>query len=144
MGLESKVRYLTRLLKSHDSNLYAQETRLGRIDIYRKSSLGCNPPHFLFALTENWTVDARSVDWGIEPVLHRIKELDLWNNESLVDDLIKGYEKTEKAKEREFSNMTESFLHDYRKPFARATDGVNTSLLQKTDRRREHEKLRGF
>jgi hypothetical protein len=131
MGLGySRARTLTKHLKEHDSKLYATNSKDDRIDIYRKSELGCNPPHFLFPLTNDWTVAGRPVEWGIEVVIARIKAHDLWRDDSMAERLIESYEQAEASKERARKNNMESFLYDYRKTFAKATDGVNTSLLK--------------
>jgi hypothetical protein len=131
MRADSRAKTLTRHLRAHDSKLFAVNFKEDRIDVYRKSDLGCNPPHFLFPLTDDWTISGRPVEWGIEVVLARIKAHDLWRDDSLAEQLIASYEKASESKDRDRRNNLESFLYDYRSTFAKATNGVNTSLLPK-------------
>lgn len=127
----SRIRELTLALRSHDSCLYAQETKLGRIDVMRKSSYGETPPHFLFALTDDWKPTGRPVPWGIEVVINRIKAQDLWRDDTLVEQLIAANTKAEEAKDRDFRNSVESFLYEFRPQFHKATNEINTSTLEK-------------
>ena len=127
----SRIGEITLALRSHDSCLYAQETKAARIDVMRKSSYGDTPPHFLFALTDDWKPTGRPVPWGIEVVINRIKAQDLWRDDTNVDQLIAAHEKAEASKERDFKNSVESFLYDFRSQFQRATNEINTSTLEK-------------
>lgn len=122
---------LNRELKNHDSFLYLQEMPNGRFDVYRRSSLGCNPPHLIFSLTSNWTVKGRPIEYGIDVVLARIKAHDLWRDDTFVDNYIKSHQKLKESQDRDLSNNIESFLYDFRSQFAKATDGINTSNLEK-------------
>lgn len=127
----SRQKYLDRELKLHDSLLSVEETKLGRLDIYRKSSFGCNPPHFIFSLTDNWLPTGRPVEWGVDVVINRIKAHDLWRNETIVDTIEKELEADEKARERHLKNSIEDFMGDFQRQFAKATDGINTGTLDK-------------
>ncbi len=115
----------------YDSELYAQESKAGRIDIYRRSKHNDSPPHFLFALTDDWTAKGTPVPWGIEPLLNRIKAMDLWRDDTFVERWIKNHEKEVESQDRARRNSIESFLYDFRRQFARATNDVNTSTLEK-------------
>lgn len=126
-----RVRYLSRELKVHDSLLFAQETKPGRIDIYRASSFGGHPPHYVFSLTDSWTTDGKPVEWGVDVIINRIKAHDLWRDETIVDTIIADLEKAEEGRKRDFQNSVESFLLDFRRQFAKATDSVNTGTLNK-------------
>lgn len=128
---------VTRYLKEHDSQLYASRQPTGVIWVLRRNRARPHEPHFIFALTDNWTAQGRPVEWGILPILNRIKAIDLWNSgDSVVERVIADYERAEESDRRAARNSIESFLIEFRKPFARATDGINTSLLPKTDKRR--------
>jgi hypothetical protein len=135
----AKLSTLNRNLRNYDSCLYAVEHRLGRYDVYRKSSLACNPPHFLFSLTDSWKPDGRPCDYGVDVVLNRVKAQDLWRDDSFVERYLAETEKQEEAKERDFRNNIESFLYDFRRQFARATNDINTSSLAKIDPRRKQD-----
>ncbi len=125
---------LNRSLKNYDSCLYAQETKFGRYDVYRKASLSCNPPHFLFSLTDDWKPTGRPIDYGTMVVLDRIKAHDLWRDDKFVENYIKNHEAQEESRDRDFRNNVESFLYDFRKDFQKATADINTSTINKTYR----------
>jgi hypothetical protein len=69
------------------------------------------------------------VDWGIEPILARLKEMDL-HNRDVVGDLIRDYEKREQAKARHMRSENEAFFSHNHKRFARATSDINTALIK--------------
>lgn len=131
----TSVKSLTRALKSHDAALFAQETKPGRVDVYRANRMFLEPPHYVFSLTEDWTVNSRPVPWGIEVVVNRIKAHDLWRDDTFVDRLLETQEKREESEQRAFRNNVEGFLSDFRTQFHRATNGVNTSTLNKVSRK---------
>lgn len=84
------------------------------------------------------------MNWGVEVIIARLKALDLWRNDKLAEELILGYEKDEQIKQKDFRNNVESFLKDFRRQFAKATDGINTACLSQTDKRRLGEKKYGY
>lgn len=131
------VKNWTRVLKDYDSSLYAQETKLGRIDVYRKSRLNDSPPHFLFALTDNWKPEGTPTWYGSEVVLNRIKAHDLWRDDSFIENWIKEHEKIKASEKRAFKNSIESFLYDFRSEFQKATKDINTSNLKKLHRKED-------
>lgn len=135
--MNSSIRYMERELKSHDSSLFIQESKAGRFDVYRKSSLGCNPPHFIFSLTDTWQPTGRPVPWGIDIVINRIKAHDIWRDDSFIERWISNHEKEKESEGRAFKNSVESFLYDFRSQFSRATNEINTSLLDKKVIRKE-------
>lgn len=132
-----RVREVTSALKLHDNCLYAQETKPGRIDIYRKSKFGGHLPNLVMSLTDDWTVKGHPVSWGIDVILNRLKAHDLWRDDTFVDQWIKTHEESEKSKERDFHNSVESFLYDFRSQFHRATNEFNTAGLRKRFPERE-------
>lgn len=90
----------------------------------------------VFALTDNWSMSGQPIRWGSEVVLARLKAIDQWNNNP-IKDMEEAREKAEDSHWRDFSNNTEAFLKDFRRQFAKATTDINTSTLEKIDRRRE-------
>lgn len=99
-----------------------------------------NRPHLVFALTDNWSVKGTPVEWGIEPIIAKLKECDSYQR-NIVEDLIKSYEKADRAKQREFRNNAEAFFSHERKRFAQAMDGINTSQIKsdKNNKRRNRK-----
>lgn len=92
--------------------------------------------HLVFCLTDNWSIKGKPVDWGLEPIRARLVAMDLWNRHTFMDELEAQDEKDKASSQRAFKNTTESFLKDFRRQFARATNDVNTGNLAKIDKRR--------
>jgi len=133
--MQGRVKDVTRAVKQHDPCLYAQETKPGRIDLYRKNRESLSPPHYLMSLTHNWQAEGRPVDWGIEPIMHRLRAMDLWRDDNFVEQFVADNEKEEMSRERSRKNNVESFLYDFRKQFQKATNEINTSTLEKVKRK---------
>lgn len=140
---------LTKHLKVFDRLLYAEQGHSGQHAIFRKSKryehfefegqtlfYERSSPHLIFALTDTWAPGGRPVDWGIEPILNRLKAMDMWADETVYDRFMKQEEKEKESKDKYLKNSIEDFLKDFRRQFARATNDVNTSSLSKTDKRR--------
>ena len=133
------VSKITRLVKTYDPDLRAQCLMFPRIDIYRQRRDKTSPPYYVFSLTDNWTLTGKPVEWGSEPILARLKAMDLWNNGIGLEQAIEHNTKLEESKERDRKNSIESFLLDFRRQFAKTFDGVNTANLKKIDKRKEIE-----
>lgn len=149
-----RIDEITRAIKLHDRELFCERSEEGKLCVYRKSSrvetyrlddesvlhVVRPTPYFVFALTDNWRLAGEPKDWGIEPIMARLKALDLWNRD-VAGDIIEQELKERASLERERQNTIESFLLDYRRQFAKAFDGVNTSTLAKKDSRRLYDKM---
>jgi hypothetical protein len=90
------------------------------------------------ALTHNFQSNGDAVDWGIEPILHRIKSIDLWNRD-LVNEQEKQYDEKKKAIERESKNKAEDEARELRSAFKKTFNDYNVSTLNKIDKRRNDE-----
>lgn len=150
---------LTRALQTHDRELYCAKDKNGVMGVYRRGHrwvtdrLGSSvigvltfSPHFIFALTDNWRTNGKPVDWGIEPVLARIKALDLWNRD-IASEVIEQNEKIDESNKRDLSNSIESFCYEFRDHFKRAFGDTRIANMDKTDRRKKDElklKQKGF
>lgn len=135
---------ITSALKKHDSELYCVEHMEGKLCVMRKShrwetySLDEDStlqylrasPFFIFALTDNWKLTGNPVDRGIEPIMARIKAIDLWNRD-LASEIIDQTEKEYAEKDRDRNNKVESFLYDFRSQFKKTFSDVNVSNLKK-------------
>jgi len=140
---------ITKAIRSYDPKLYCEKDRDGKLCVYRKSQrveaydfegqtlLNVLPsPHFIFALTDNWKSDGRSVNWGLMPILERIKAIDLWNRD-LAEECLEREEKAKVIREKDARNSMENFLYDYRGQFKSVFKDINTSSLEKIDKRKE-------
>lgn len=130
-----RVKSISRAVKAYDSELFAVMHKPPRVDVYRQNRDKLSPPHFIFSLTEDWTTKTRPIEWGIEPVIARLRAMDLWQSGVTLDALIQEDEKKEESKKRAMRHNVESFLYDFRGQFAKATDGVNTALIKNTYRK---------
>lgn len=124
-------------VKRHDSKLFVQETKPGRYDLYRKSQAGGHLPHFIFALTDDWSPKGVPVQYGIDVVVNRVKAFDLWRDDTFIERWIKENDKHEESRARARRNSIESFLYDFRRQFAKANDSVNTANMDKKEYRKE-------
>lgn len=127
---------LTKHLKRHDCELFASCGPTGVVFVCRNNRGKPHEPHFIFALTDNWSMKGEPRDWGIEPVLNRIKAMDLWRDDSFVENFIKEHDKKTESDDRARRSDMESFLIEFRRQFARATNDINTATMQKIDSRR--------
>lgn len=144
---------ITRALQGYDTELYAQKGYEGRIDIFRKVyryethdcgefflTRSVEEPYRVFSLTDTWTPWGNPVEWGIEPILARLRSIDLWKRD-VGSETIASNNKIKESKDRSRKNDLEAFLYDNKRVFQRAFNDVNTSSLDKrTDRRYRDEK----
>lgn len=147
----TRAHRITQELSKYDSALFARKEQ-GMMKIFRRTqriewlefegdTVGFlkEDPYFVCALTHNWTVTGKPVDWGLEPISKKIRESDLWKRDSLADELIASYEKQAESNARHTRNETEAFLSDFRPQFARTFNDVNTAGMAKTDLRRKYD-----
>ena len=138
MTMDGRAKEVDRLVKGYDKCLFAKRESTGAIHIYRKLShtrSAATPYHMVFALTDNWNATGKPREWGLEVIAARLRAVDLWKDHTIVDRIEKDLKDTDESNERTLKNNIESFLKDFRRQFARATNDVNTSSLSKADPR---------
>lgn len=147
---DSQTKFIDRVVRSHDAELYAERSNNGYIAIYRQGrrfdsvyEVGSHKivtfrdaPQFVFALTDNWATTGAPREWGSEVVLERLKKHDLHNNELLFAEIERSEELRAKRKENDLKNQNEAWLADNHGRFKRAFSDINTSCFDKSDRRR--------
>lgn len=152
---------ITREIKRYDPLLYCEEfnkcdgSAQAPLVIYRKLHryepmevdgiiihYQVPSPHYVFALTDTWSINGIPVEWGVLPILARLKAMDLWKKETELDRMKEHSDKVDASKEKDTRNSIESFLYEFRGQFAKATDGVNTSLMDKRRDRRFKDDLK--
>ncbi len=151
--MDAKIDNLNRSLRSYDRLLYAERS-LGNemIGIYRMSfrwdtydwngsqlSVSRPVPEPIMFLTTNWKINGTPVDWGTEPVMGRIREMDLWNRDHILDEVVAERETLKNNKARSFSNEVKARAADMRKDFAEAVSDINTSGMNMSDHRRKKD-----
>ena len=144
-------RRITKELKKRDAKLYVHKNYKGVLQVMRES-YAHHPyllddcvvyalvptPHFIFALTDNWTASGKACEWGVEPVLKRLTEIDTWNDHSFVNkDLEKHNKKVDESKAREVNNKIESAVYESHRVFKKTFADINTANMAKIDKRRK-------
>lgn len=146
-----KVHNINRRLKRFDRSLFTYTNIEGKVLVMRKAdrleasdyhqeemNLDEIRPQIIFALTHDWTVYGRSVDWGIEPILEKLRSMDSWASTAWISEMRKENERIKEDKKRMERNEFRATASDMRKEFAKATNDINTSTLEKIDRRYSH------
>lgn len=147
--MDWRIKRITQELQKHDKSLFAVKTNL-MTQVWRKAEKwsasdvdpdeadSFNPTQFILALTDNWNLDGTSVEWGLDPIMKRIQEMDLWTKDSYLDGMRKEREKNKAMRDRALKNEMKARAYDMRKEFAQATNEINTSTLEKVDSRRKY------
>lgn len=151
--VSERIRVLNKGLRAHDSMLYARREDNGMVNVYRKGirwdalefqgntlQYVREQPVFVLALTHNWSLTGQPVEWGIEPVISKIKESDFQRTGVLAcDELAKEREKAKELRDRANRNDIAARAYDLRGEFAKATNDINTSSMEKADKRRKYD-----
>lgn len=141
--MDSVVRFVNRIVKGHDSKLFAK--RVGeRVIVYREGfkhvpyKLGKvtliaieSAPQFVLALTHNWQFSGIPRDWGWEPIRQRLKDMDWWENERFMEELEAEEEAREEARKKEMKNSHEALMYEEHSRIKKAWSDINTSNLSK-------------
>ena len=144
--MDWRAHRITQELQKHDKGLFAKRVN-DSIQVWRladhwaaadlEDGMGASrPTHFVLALTDNWQLSGRPVDWGLQPVWDRIIEMDQHQKASFLDEMRKDRERAKEARKRSQINDVRARAADMRKEFAQATNDINTSTLEKIDNRR--------
>lgn len=151
----SRVRSINNELKSHDPKLYIGKHTSGtwcvfreskRVETYFIEELGSNvdfilpAPYLVFALTDDWTMRGNPVEWGILPIMRKLKHSDLWHRD-VVGELLNAKEKYEEDQSKARISANETFMKEFRNDFKKTFADVNTATMDKSkDVRRKYEK----
>ena len=152
--MDSKLRQVTRLLKRYDSDLFPKRFLDGAMGVMRKRRTFDfyqfeNPKFNLWfardydelvvPVTDTWLDTGMPVDWGIEPLLQQIQKQDSWRDDGEYDRFCIERENKKRNTLRARQNDMRARAADMRKDFARAMNDVNTSSLEKIDKRRKYD-----
>lgn len=135
---------VTKFVRKYDPELYCEKGREGKLCVYRKGhsveSYDLNgsvihfvrsTPYMVFALTTDWTINGEPCDRGLDPIYFHLQETDLWKRD-LAKESLSSIEKGKASRDRDTQNHIESYLSENRREFARLTNDINTSTLNKT------------
>lgn len=87
----------------------------------------------VFHLTDNWQVNGRPADWGIEPIMRRLRYADSRNEQAFIWEKDKLDEKFEKSRLKDRKNMFESLAYEVQPVYKKIREEVNLSSLNKSD-----------
>jgi hypothetical protein len=148
------IKAINRELKFFDPKLFAVKTDDGFVFIKRRGvywasllfdgewlsySRPCEFP--VLSLTHDWTSEGKPVEWGIEPLLGRLREIDNYNHDVL-GRIYEENEKRERVRKQSAHNNFRAAAADSRRDFAKALNDVNTSTLEKIESRRKKDAYR--
>lgn len=125
---------LTQVVRQYDKSLYVKRNPVAeRLEVWRQDI-----PRDLFGLalsrrdsdqmvltiTDDWTIKGSPVDWGIEPILWKLKSMDSWRDDSYFDKMVKDRDKVDELKQRRMRNEIRAGAADIRKEIAKATNDI--------------------
>lgn len=137
--MDWRVRRISKELKKYDKKLYAIRTREGMIQIFREGqriqdscydeqsvdSYILRPfPQFILALTHNWRVTGRPVDWGIEPLMKQMMSMDTWKEDRMYEKLCENREREVEIKKQSEKNEMRALIADSREDFKKAANDL--------------------
>jgi len=142
--MDSRVRFINKVIKGHDSELFAKRVA-ERIIVYRNAYRWGKPykidtgflrsleftPQFVLALTDDWQFNGKPRDWGWEPIRKRLKDMDWWENEQFLEELEAEEKAIEESKNKDVKNNIESFMYDQHSSIKKSWSDVNTANMTK-------------
>jgi hypothetical protein len=145
----TRVETLTRYVKNLDRDLFCKQEG-PCVLVCRKATVweefhmegsrvlySRTVPQVIFALTDTFTQKGNPIDLGIEPLLHRIKQIDGYGDFSTTKNIIPDLEKDAEYKKKDLSSKFEEMAYETRPMFKKAFADVNTSNMDmKKDKRR--------
>lgn len=147
--MDRYVSRVTQEIKSYSKDLYAERSPNGSVQIYRKKTrwetfefegktlhVSRLEPQLILNLTDDWTKRGRPVEWGLEPLASKIREMDTHRDDTMYDRMLKENQRVDEMNARYTYNEFKAAAADCRKEFAKATNDINTSTLEKVDPRR--------
>lgn len=137
-------------MSNYDRELFAKRNREGILVIYRNKKRMLlsydtgsqhvyelkNSPEYVFALTSNWATTGQRRFWGGEPVLKKLKEIDLAHRADLFLEMEAKEKALEESKERDLKNSNEAWLSDNHGHFKKAFSGIRTANFDKSEKKR--------
>ena len=147
-----RVETLTKAVKTHDKELFCKEEQ-GKILVCRKRTVweshdldadvkllySRQVPEVLFALTHNFSQTGDPIDLGIEPLIQRIKSIDLWSTVSESTNVVKNLAKHADDVQNKKRSKYEDMARELRGSFKKAFSDYSVGSLKKIDKRRNNK-----
>lgn len=124
---------LTWELKKLDRHLYAVQTDQ-MLQVWRKPDdlnlLGLtdgerlNSAQFILPLTDDWTLRGKAVEWGVMPVISKLRQMDSWRDDSGLEKFAAARERHAENKKRATRNEFQAIASDIRSEVARVTNDI--------------------
>lgn len=153
----SRERELSAYVQKYDQKLFCRKNTEGKLCIYREGyywdTFALNEqdiisvlrltPHYVFAITHNWSKNGQPVEWGKDKIWERLRKVDLWSKD-IVSELEEQEDKHVEALDKKRRNETEDFLHEFHPKFKKTFSDVRTSNfdMSKDSRKRKEKQIK--
>lgn len=141
---------LTGAVKRHDPKLFVKKDSYGRMVVWRESYelrpyevdgtvIHCmeSAPHFIMAFTHNWLMTGSPCEWGVDPLLERLKAIDSWSKQSFVNaEMEETNQRVDASQKRDMDNKLEAAAYESHATFKKTFSDINTANMKKIDKRR--------
>ena len=146
MSLRAHGKYIQKAVKMYDRELFVSPDYKDTLCVWRKRFrydkenfgeplgeilYGRPDPELVFALTDTWTQRGNPIDWGPEVVCERLRKIDFWDNQKLFEEMDEANDRVDQRRKKHWRGQIEDFAKEWRRPFKKAFDWVNTSTLDK-------------
>jgi hypothetical protein len=137
--MDARCNRLNKEVRKYSKDLFVERDGFGVIHLYRKApkfsffeyegSSYANTyteKQYILSFTKDWKASNQPVDWGIEPFMRRISEIDSWRDDTGYDEFCKRRELAEKYRKESFKHELRDRAMDMRQDFAKATNDIVT------------------
>ena len=142
---------LTGVVKRHDPKLFVNKDDFGRMNVWRESyelrpyfvnnaTVYCleSAPHYIMSLTHDWQMTGKPCEWGVDPLLNRLRAMDTWSATSFVNAEMEDVNaKIDQSKQRDMNNKLEAAAYESHAVFKKTFSDVNVASMNKIDKRRK-------
>lgn len=139
---------LTAAVQKHDRELYVIQPKIGGLCLvmrrarklvayaFNGGTLWVSEPNDfqVLPLTHNWQAKGRPVEWGVLPLMERLRSMDAHNDShdgGVIARLEREDEKHEEAKRRHVRSLHEAMAYEQHSVFRKAFKDINTANLRK-------------
>ncbi len=152
--MDSEVKRYNRFIKRYEPELKAHRSKDGIIrvshfeptwmpyDVDGETLLAITiNPYLVFSMTDTWGAQGRPVEWGLEPLYWKLRELGYEVKDQVMADFDRQRARAEQSKENSRRNLFEDVAYGMRDDLKRTLSDVNTASMDKSlDPRRKYER----